>query len=100
MITNPDWIRRPDADDLTRYYPDRASRLNKGGHARMSCTVTASGTLTNCSIVSEDPADLGFGQAALDMAKLFKMRPQTRDGAAVGGASVLIPLTFNPPADE
>jgi len=85
---------------MTRYYPDRAQRLNKAGSAKMECTVTAQGTLSGCSIVSEDPPDLGFGQAALDMAKLFKMRPKTVDGAAVGGATVIVPLRFQLPQDE
>ena len=43
---------------------------------------------------------MGFGEAAISLSKMFKMRPQTRDGAPVGGASIVIPLTFNPPADE
>jgi protein TonB len=68
--------------------------LGKTGIARMTCTVTSKGTVTDCSIDSEDPPDMGFGQAAIRMHNLFKMRPQTRDGQAVDGAKVTIPLRF------
>ena len=32
-------------DDLAEYYPERAQRMNQAGSAKMTCTVTASGTL-------------------------------------------------------
>jgi protein TonB len=94
VITNPDWERRPSGDDLARYYPSRAQALNKEGRATITCTVTAKGTLTSCSVVSEEPADLGFGEAALRMARLFRMKPKTADGVAVEGGRVTIPLGF------
>ena len=36
----------------------------------------------------------GFGQASLRLTSRFRMRPQTRDGAPVGGARVTIPITW------
>ena len=36
-----------------------------------------------------------FGEQALKMITYFKMKPQTKDGAPVGGASVVIPIAFN-----
>lgn len=82
---------------MARYYPDRAQRLEKEGKATLLCRVKANGTLEGCEIVSEEPADLGFGDAAIKLSRLFKMRPQTRDGAPVEGASVRIPLVFKLP---
>jgi protein TonB len=99
VITNPDWTSRPNADDLAKYYPERASRLNVNGRAEISCTVTAKGTLTDCSAVSEDPSDQGFGEAAMKMSHLFKMRPKTRDGAPVDGGTVRIPIRFEMPKE-
>jgi protein TonB len=100
VITQPDWLRRPDAEDMARYYPDRAQRLNKAGSAKIECTVTANGSLTGCSVISEEPADLGFGESSVSLSKLFKMKPKTVDGAAVGGATVIFTIRFQLPQDE
>ncbi|MDQ2860428.1 MAG: energy transducer TonB [Pseudomonadota bacterium] len=96
VISNPDWLRKPNGDDFQKFYPERADRLQIGGRAEISCVVTAQGTLDSCSVVSEDPSDQEFGTQALKMAKLFKMRPKTRDGAPVGGATINIPIRFTP----
>ena len=67
------------------------------GKANISCTVNSRGLLESCAIVSEDPSDQGFGDAAMKRSKLFKMRPQTKDGAPVEGGQVRIPLSFRLP---
>ena len=41
----------------------------------------------------------GLGTAALKLTRLFKMRPQTRDGQPVGGAKINIPITFQLPRE-
>jgi protein TonB len=97
VITSPDWLRKPTGEDMARYYPDRAQRMSVEGSATISCTVNARGTLDNCSVTSETPADQDFGTAAIRMSKLFKMRPQTKDGAPVDGGTVRIPIRFQLP---
>jgi len=97
VITQPDWVRRPSGEDLERYYPERAQRMEVEGRASISCTVDARGTLQNCSVASETPSDAGFGDAALRMSKLFKMRPMTKDGSPVDGGKIVIPIAFRLP---
>jgi protein TonB len=97
VITKPDWVRKPSGDAVNRAYPDRALRQNISGRVTLSCTVNADGTVSGCSVVSENPADYGFGDAAIRLSKQFKMRPQTADGQPVGGANVRIPLSFAAP---
>ena len=94
VITQPDWLRKPSAEDLAKYFPDRAQRMGVNGKATISCTVNSRGLLEGCSIVSEDPSDQGFGDAAIKMSKLFKMRPMSKDGQPVDGGTVRIPIRF------
>ncbi len=110
-IANPHWISRPNRDDISRYYPERAQRTETEGAARMSCLFTAKGTLAACSVLDETPAGMGFGDAALKMSKLFAVRPLMPDGSPVEGARVDVSISFNfsreekfwaahPPPDE
>ena len=82
LITNPRWLRQP--RDLARYYPSRALSRNITGQVVLDCLVDANGAL-NCSVVSETPANWGFGDAARRIASDYRMVPAMRDGQAVEG---------------
>jgi TonB family protein len=93
-ISDPQWLRRPTARDVERFYPSEALSAEKSGVAILACKVDASGSLHDCVIESEAPAGLGFGAAALKMASLFKMKPPAIDGHPVETATIRVPLTF------
>jgi len=93
-IANPQWSSRPSGEDVARFYPERAQRQGREGRVALDCQVTAKGAVAGCVVVSEEPQGFGFGEAALKLSRLFKMKPRMEDGQAVEGASVRIPITF------
>jgi TonB family protein len=93
VIVNPDWLRRPSGDDLSRAFPAGPATKGIGGKVEISCVVSVTGALRSCQVVSETPAGLGFGAAALVMSSQFLMKPAMRNGAPVE-ASVRVPINF------
>ncbi len=94
VITNPTWLERPNARDFARYYPERALERGQEGRVNLACIVAADGRIA-CTVTSEDPQGWGFGAAALQISRSFRMAPATRDGAATSGGRVNVPIRFN-----
>ena len=88
----PVWTRKPSASDSERYYPRTGNGM--GGSAALRCKVTDDGGLTGCTVATEAPAGYGFGQSALNMAHLYRMRGASRAGKPVAGATVIVPFSF------
>ncbi len=97
VVTKPDWLRKPSGEDMANFYPPLAQMFSLSGRAMIDCTVTDQGALTDCSVGGETPIGIGFGQAALRLSDLFRMKPQTFDGAPVGGAKIRVPIRFVAP---
>ena len=93
--TNPDWLIKPGPNDLQRVYPYRAWKLDITGQATMQCDVDDEGFLFDCTIISESPKEMGFGNAALEVSAYMRMKPATIYGVPVS-SSIVVPVSFAP----
>jgi TonB family protein len=94
MITNPEWLKKPSEEEVLEFWPLAAMKAKIGGTATLRCKVTVDGLVNHCLVIAESPKDLGVGASALSMANLFRMKPLVRDGVPVGGAEMIIPVSF------
>jgi TonB family protein len=81
IVTNPSWQVPPRPG-----FPELALRRRiEAGRVELQCPVKADGTIRSCWILSETPAGVGFGQAALTSTVRARLQPRTVDGVATGG---------------
>lgn len=95
-VQNPDWISAPSGQAIADQYPGAAEMLRITGEVTLDCTLTIESRVKDCKVIKESPAGWGFGEAALRLTSLFKLRPQLVDGAPTEG-QVKIPIRFQPP---
>jgi TonB family protein len=100
VITAPAWASRPSGDDVARFYPSLASTIRLPGRVEISCSVSTLGAVSNCAVIAEVPAGMGFGDAAISLSSLFRMKPRTLDGQPAPGGVVRIPIRFELATDD
>lgn len=98
-IGRPDWARRPSGETVGRYYPEEAMDRSISGEVTLVCTVIDGGRLDQCSVKSESPVGMGFGDAVVRMAEReFRMTTKDSQGRSTTGASVTVPLRMAAPS--
>lgn len=95
--SNPDWIRKPNGNDIANVFPKRALEKRVGGGATIRCQVTVEGFLEACKVLAETPEGMNFGAAGLQLAPQFRLSPKIRGGKAVPGGEVTIPIIWEEP---
>jgi hypothetical protein len=101
VVAKANWVKLPGIGDFDALYP--AAAKAKGvmtGVGVVNCLVLPGGSLGDCRLVSETPAGLGFGEAAMKLIETFQLDPWTEDGRPVDGARINIPLRLNYPKPE
>lgn len=98
IIGKVQWARTPTGDAFMAGYPQAAKDAGvRTGRVVMACEAGAGGKLDNCSMVSEEPAGLGFGAAALSLSPSFHVRPWTAEGLPVIGGKIRVPVRYQIP---
>ncbi len=96
VLTHPAFDFAPSYSQVVAAYPDRAKAERVSGRVSMSCTVAADGHFIDpCLVTNEEPAGYGFGAAAVELARGFKVATTLADGASTVGASYKLPVTFS-----
>lgn len=94
----PVWTQRPGGEDMARYYPQAAHEAGvTAARVLIDCSITAEGRLENCLVRQEDPAQYGFGEATIKLARHFQMAPEDRDGKPTAGGVIRLPIVFQDP---
>jgi Gram-negative bacterial TonB protein C-terminal len=93
-------VTQPTNAQIQAEYPPRALDNQVQGGAVIECVVTLTGKLAECQVYDEQPTGYGFGQAALDLAGDFLLKPRLIDGEAVGGSPVKIGVNFSSQAAD
>jgi protein TonB len=95
LLLKPDWLRGISSEDVLSAYPPQAQAANVlSGLGTVECRVGGDGALLDCAVISEVPADLGFGDAARKVASILKVNLWSRAGEPTAGATLRLPLRF------
>ncbi|MCA8885443.1 MAG: energy transducer TonB [Hyphomonadaceae bacterium] len=99
-IQNPVWLERPNGEDFRQNYPSQAVEQSVEGRATLECLVRLD-TTVDCSVIAESPASWGFGDAALAIARSFRVAPARVDGQPVEGGRIRNTIRFVlPPVED
>jgi hypothetical protein len=93
LIVHPNWAETPSDRVVNSYFPETALRARQSGRVTLSCDVLDDGAL-NCRVFAEDPAGFGFGEAALEVAALYRIRTELEDGTPARGSLVRFDVRF------
>ncbi|MBU6371314.1 MAG: energy transducer TonB [Alphaproteobacteria bacterium] len=89
----PKWIVRPHDLNWNAYYPERAAADNVAGAVTLDCLINIDTTL-DCTVAAEEPKGYGFGAAAIDMSRKWRVMPRMRQSIAIEGVRLSVPLSF------
>jgi TonB family protein len=95
MLNNPVWASTVSFDDVAAAYPAKAG--GGEGYAVTHCQVSHSGVLSSCQVTKADPDNRGFGEAALRLAKRFRVAPEWATAPHNADLWVDIPFRFPAP---
>jgi TonB family protein len=92
--SNADWMTKPTASQMMGVYPAAArDRPPANPRAMVTCKVNQEGFLRDCKVVQQAPENMGFGDAALALSPLFRMKPKIRGGKPME-SEVTIPIVW------
>ncbi|HEY8573857.1 TonB family protein [Phenylobacterium sp.] len=94
IVGKPQWAAIPSQGDMASALAGAPKGLGPVRVA-LSCVVQQKGLVSDCKVLSEDPAGLGYGAAAVGLSSRFQLSTWTAEGLPVVGGRVQIPIRFD-----
>jgi hypothetical protein len=91
------WRKRPNGDDMARYFPIEARNRELPGWVIIECLTEEKGDLKDCQVLNETPTGVGFGDAGLALAKFFKLDARKMAPELLAGGVLTIPILMQTP---
>ena len=91
------WQKTPTIDDVRRVYPPAAFSKGIIGGAMIGCDVAPDGALLHCKAYAEEPANMRFGDAAVNLAAYFRLQPGTFEHSLPTPGRIAMPMVFGMP---
>lgn len=91
-IENPKWFSHPSVVDIDSEKPPRAYYADVQGSVKLSCISSERGRMDQCSVMSENPSDYGFGKAAIRLSRRYILDKDL--WASAKGQNVVFTIPF------
>ncbi|UPT63312.1 MAG: energy transducer TonB [Hyphomonadaceae bacterium JAD_PAG50586_4] len=92
-IQNARFLQQPSGQDFAENYPPHATAQGVQGLATIECLVELDTSL-HCRVTAEAPTGWGFGQAALEISRAFRVAPATVNGVPTRGGRIRRTIRF------
>jgi TonB family protein len=94
-VTHVQWVRALSPTPERPLFPEEAAKAGlKEGSAMVDCQIGADGRVSQCRVLSESTAGMGFGAMATTIAEGAVANRWTEEGLPVEGARVKLPITM------
>ena len=92
-MPDPQWLTEVSATGADELFPVAArEEAVRSGLGMVDCLVSKQGGMTDCRVAREQPADLGFGAAAIQVAQQMRINTWSPDGRTYAGRRLTVPI--------
>ncbi len=92
-MPDPQWLTEVSAAGADTLFPTAArEEAVRSGLGMADCLVNEKGKMTDCRVAGERPADLGFGEAAVQVAQQMRINAWSATGRTYAGRRLTVPI--------
>ncbi len=99
-LAHPSYTQLAKSEDIAAAYPKAAFTQKISGDVDLNCTADASGRLSDCKVIKEEPVGMAFGDAALGLSMKDRVKAKDDNGVAIAGRRFERSYNFLAPGDS